>query len=207
MAHTNAWNTTDPPGSEQAKNIDDHIRKVRLDVGERLSDIVTDIMADPLVLKPQYSGAVDGKQIVIPFSSFNSSIIGKEVTYGHGCLTAFSDSHVVLAPIILPPGTTIKKVELLCDAGDTAGLTWYLYSRNFGGGGSRPSSQSSHTTLVTTSVSGVGVQISATSDLTFVVDAATMYYIAVDGLGPNGLSYDIFGARVTYNTPSAQKTI
>lgn len=50
MAYTNAWSVTVPAGSELASTIDDHLRRLRLDIQERMNDIVTDWTADPVVL-------------------------------------------------------------------------------------------------------------------------------------------------------------
>lgn len=50
MPHTNPWSDTDPPGSQAANTIDDEIRQLRLDIHERMDDIVVDWTADPIVL-------------------------------------------------------------------------------------------------------------------------------------------------------------
>lgn len=50
MAYTNAWSVTVPAGSELANTIDDHLRRLRLDIEERMNDIVADWAADPVVL-------------------------------------------------------------------------------------------------------------------------------------------------------------
>lgn len=49
MPYTNPWSDTDPPGSQAANTIDDELRQLRLDIHERMDDIVADWTADPVV--------------------------------------------------------------------------------------------------------------------------------------------------------------
>jgi len=48
--YTNPWSDTDPPGSQNANTIDDEFRQLRLDIHERMDDIVDDWTDDPVVL-------------------------------------------------------------------------------------------------------------------------------------------------------------
>src|SRR3970040_1270642 len=48
--YTNPWSYTDPPGSQNANTIDDEFRQLRLDIHERMDDIVDDWTDDPVVL-------------------------------------------------------------------------------------------------------------------------------------------------------------
>lgn len=50
MAYTNPWSDTDPPGSQNANTIDDELRQLRLDIHERMDDIVDDWEDDPVVV-------------------------------------------------------------------------------------------------------------------------------------------------------------
>lgn len=53
MPYTDDWNTTDPAGSVQAAQIDDQIRKLRVQLDERLGDVMrgTGMLLDPVQLK------------------------------------------------------------------------------------------------------------------------------------------------------------
>jgi hypothetical protein len=206
MAHTNAWNVTDPPGTEQAKNIDDHIRKLRVDIGDRLADIVVDVMADPLKLKADAQDPVIDKILIIPFPDFTANTDGKETNYLDGRGFAFTDTGLVMAAVKVPVGCTITKVEVLVDVADAASINWAFYSRPFAAGGGRPSSLTAQTTLASGSVVGAGVKIGASGILAQVVASNEMYYISLDGIGAAGNSYDFFGARVTYTSPNATAT-
>ncbi len=49
MAYTNAWSNIVPAGSDALNTADDQIRRLRLDVQERMDDVVADWTADPVV--------------------------------------------------------------------------------------------------------------------------------------------------------------
>ncbi|KKL99426.1 hypothetical protein LCGC14_1814570, partial [marine sediment metagenome] len=52
MAYTNSgWPTNIPAGSDNLNTADDQLRRLRLDLKERLNDIVDDITTDPVVPK------------------------------------------------------------------------------------------------------------------------------------------------------------
>jgi hypothetical protein len=203
MPHTNAWNVTDPPGTEQAKNIDDHIRRLRVDLGDRLADLVVDVMADPLKLKADAQDPVVDKQLIIPFSDFMVTTNGKEAEFHDGYCLAYTDTGLLMCPVQVPVGCTITKVEVLVDVADADSINWSFDSRSFAAGGGRPASQTAQVILANGNVAGAGVKIGASGVLAVLVSAAQMYYIAIDGVGANGNSYDLYGARVTYTSPSA----
>lgn len=210
MPHTRAWSVTAPAGTVQASQIDDEIRKLRVDVDERMSDVAVDWAADPVVLKPEYLGNVVGKQLVIPYSAFasNRGPFGtKEVIVNIGYLNAFTDSPILIAPVILPPGAKITKVEVMIDKGDAASIAWDLYSRSFAAGEARPGSQTAMVSLIHKTEAGANVLVSDSGVVAFTVDADHMYYIAVDGVGAAGNSFDLYGARVTYDVDDCRVTL
>ena len=49
MAYTNSWSNIVPAGSDALSTADDQIRRLRLDVQERMDDVVADWTADPVV--------------------------------------------------------------------------------------------------------------------------------------------------------------
>jgi len=61
MAYTNPWSDTDPPGSQNANTIDDELRQLRLDIHERMNDIVDDWEDDPVVLAAGGAGGSLGE--------------------------------------------------------------------------------------------------------------------------------------------------
>lgn len=203
MAHTNPWNVTDPPGTEQAKNIDNHIRKLRVDVGDRATDIVVDVLADPWQLKPDAQAPVVDKQLLIAFADFKTTTIGKEAVYTVGRLYAFTDTDGLYAAVPVPVGCTITKIEVLADVGDASDVTWTFYNRSFAAGGARPASTTAQNSLATLVTAGAGVKNMASGVLAIVVSAAFVYYLGIEAGGPAGNSFDLYGARITYTSPNA----
>jgi hypothetical protein len=55
MPYTNTWDDTRIPGSTLAKLIDEEFRRVRLDIHQRMDDIVEDWLVDPVVLKGSFA--------------------------------------------------------------------------------------------------------------------------------------------------------
>ena len=49
MAHTNEWSNIVPAGSDALNTADDQIRRLRLDIQERMDEVVDDWTADPVV--------------------------------------------------------------------------------------------------------------------------------------------------------------
>jgi hypothetical protein len=210
MPHTRPWSVTAPAGTVQAKQIDDEIRKLRVDIDERMADVAVDFTADPVVLQSQYLGNVDGKQLVIPYSAFSSTRAGlgvKEVIVNVGFLNAFTDSPLLIAPVILPPGATITTIEVMIDKGDAASIAWDFYARAFAAGEARVGSQTAMVSLIHKTEAGVNVLLSTSGVVALPIDANHLYYIVVDGVGPAGNSFDLYGARITYNVADCRVTI
>lgn len=206
MAHTNAWNVTDPPGNEQAKNIDNHIRKLRVDIAERMGDIVVDWTADPVKLDSSKIGEVVGKIRVISFADFKTTTIGKEAVYTAGRLYAFTDTDGLYADVDIPVGCTITKIEVLADVGDASDITWTLYNRSFAAGGARPASITAQNSLASLTTAGSGVKNMASGVLALGITDAFLYYLVVEAGGAAGNSFDLYGARITYTMPDGSKT-
>ena len=205
MPHTNAWNVTDPPGNEQAKNIDNHIRKLRVDIADRMGDIVTDWTADPVKIKSSGIDQVVDKIRVISFADFKTTTIGKEAVYTSGRLYAFTDTDGLYCDIDIPVGCIITKVEVLADVGDATNITWTLYNRSFAAGGARPASVSAENVLATLTTAGSGVKNMASGVLAITITDAFLYYLGVEAGGAAGNSFDLFGARITYTMPDGSK--
>src|SRR5690349_20727762 len=161
MAFTNAWSDVIPAGGTQAKLIDDHIRQLRLDLHERLNAVLTqDWTADPLVLLDIISGKKNDKKLTLPYSAFVKEPLGKEIYYDADKLIVFTDSAPIKCPIVLPPGVTLKRVELMNDINDSGGVTMDIRKRPFAAGA--PVDES--TLIATVTNVGAGRVISAPAD-------------------------------------------
>lgn len=64
MAYDNDWSIIIPAGSDLLSTADDHFRRLRLDIGQRMDDIVDDWTADPVVLSDIDVGTTIGTPIV-----------------------------------------------------------------------------------------------------------------------------------------------
>lgn len=62
MAYSRAWNEATPTDSTDAPTIDDLFRNLKVDVRERMNDVVADWTADPVI--PQGSGTFRAKGIL-----------------------------------------------------------------------------------------------------------------------------------------------
>ena len=60
MAYSNSWSNIIPVSSDPLNTADDQLRRVRLDVQERMDDLVDDWTADPVVLSDIDVGIVTG---------------------------------------------------------------------------------------------------------------------------------------------------
>jgi len=198
MAFTDPWNVTDPPGTEQARNIDNHIRKLRLQLEERFEAAwVKDFTADPLELRDEVSGFKEGKMLLIPMADIKTHTgEGANESTGGEYVETSTDFFI---PIRLPPGVTIKYVELLAHRLSNT-FQWELRSRPFGPG------SSTIIETVTHSAPNTGIGISITPELNVVVDSNTLYWINGNRV-PTNEGRRLYGARVTYNTPNHWSTI
>ena len=216
MPFTNLWSKVIPAGGTQAKLIDDHARQLRLDLEERFQilfepSVVGDpddpqpisFARDPLVLANAIIGKKLDKKLVIPFASFVKQTLGKEVIYDIYKLYAFTDSAPLIASIILPPGVTLKRVEMFWDRVDAGSVTVNVRKRAFLAGQPQNDSQ-----IIATKNNNVdGVRVDATPDFVEVISDAGLYYIEIEAAGTAGNSFHLYGARLTYDSPTSLNTI
>jgi hypothetical protein len=120
MAKTYDWSTIVPAGSEQASTADDHIRRLRLEIEERMNDIVQDWSADPVVLRT--SEALIGTRLVIHNSAFvvEPGTAGT-VAYGDTNLEITTDVEPMRAPVPLRAGLVITRFRALVTHGGGSG--------------------------------------------------------------------------------------
>jgi len=192
MAYTNAWNVTDPPGSTQAAQIDDHIRKLRLDIDERMDDLTEDWSAvQPVKLKDVLAGVKTDVRLVIPSSSFVANDTDNVAWGSDGILSTVT----IRASIIgIPIGATITLAEIIMSASQGAGLEWYLKRRAF-------EANPAEATNIATVIHGAGTLVISTSEeLDHVVADNDILYIEVED--PTGFNtVRVLAARITYDTP------
>lgn len=198
MAYTNAWVTNVPAGGDPAKTADDHLRRLRLDLDERLSEIFVDFDADPVVLKDAILGKKTSKYLVVP----HSAMVGVNTYITDGTAEVLGSAGPAYLPIILPPGVTIKEIEFRVDRGAAVNVAITMRRRQI----NAVAAEATFATDIVTAVAGPHVVTTLTADpaLAHVVSADFQYYARLDY---GGAAAGYFHAmRIKYDTPSSLVT-
>jgi hypothetical protein len=200
MAKTHPWVTTVPSGSEQASTADDHFRRLRLEIEERMNDIVEDWSADPVVLSP--TGGLVGKVVNIHSSAFVCEPSEEAtVEYGDTGVTVSNLVGPIRAGLVLPLGVTVRRMRWLITNGDTAAIAMKLGSVDFAVGAASGTIAS-----MTTTDSGSQIVDSFTvAPFSYTVDSGVILYLSADKGG--GAEFIIHGVSLTYDTPDARNTL
>lgn len=111
MAFTNAWSTVIPAGSAAANTADDQIRQLRLDIQERMNEVVGDWTLDPVIKSPWRHWSMGNSSI----SAAGTRVWATDVTANGEALIpgfiAVNDMHWFL-PLLMYPGTTLTDVTI-----------------------------------------------------------------------------------------------
>ncbi len=112
MAFTNVWSNIIPAGSDPANTADDELRQLRLDINERMDQLVEDWTADPLL-------TLTGIRRTVYWTDGAFQIFGTGTTLSEG----YSNSSLKMHPAALtdtinwvirmnvPVGATLQRVE------------------------------------------------------------------------------------------------
>lgn len=118
MAFTNNWDNNIPSGAVAANQIDEHIRRVRLDVYERLASIFKDINADPLELKSAIIGAKDHSILSIAPHGFMPIDDEDDIErLDTNINTDNSGGGEMYLPLMLPVGMKVRRYAVLVNRG------------------------------------------------------------------------------------------
>lgn len=202
MAYTDAFTINFVPGSTKANLIDDKILAILRMLQERLEDkFVEDMTADPLVLLPEVSGLVTGKQLLIPWTEFHYTSAGTNLLLSEGYATPSKDTSALIAALVLPPGTTLKQVEF-ATLGISAGLRVQCFKYEFATG--------TRTSIFDEAkAENLTHHIDTVTGLSEVIDGDYLYYLSVDSgaaSSTDASAFRLYGARVTYDTTSHMLT-
>jgi hypothetical protein len=218
MPFTNIWSVVIPAGATtQAKLIDDHIRQLRLDLQERFNATLfkpseagdpddpqpNAFLRDPLVLKDEVSGKKKDKVMIIHYAEAIKNTLGKEFVFDQYKMTAFTDTAPIYYPIHLPPGVTLKRVEVMNDKIDAGSVVIRVLKRQFLAG----AALNDNVQIATVTNLVAGRVISAPADFAEVIAADFMYYIEIEATGTAGNGFAIMGIRLTYDSPTHQTTL
>lgn len=151
------------------------------------------------------SGAKTGKQLLIPATAFYTEHDPSSITI-NGEQWNMDDTQTtfpLFAPVLLPPGVTITKMELLgvVPAGNTS-ITANLYSTSF-------STAPGQTVLATVTLLTTGSNrgLVPSGALNILIDGDTLYWLAVARDDNTVTDSVLIGVRITYDTPSAVNTL
>lgn len=197
MTYTNPWDVTTPAGTEQAKKIDDHFRRLRLDLQERLLVLFTNMTADPVVVKDEIKGKKVGKKLFIPYSSFVNEA---SIAYDAGGYVLISaDAQPVRASVMLPVGVIVKKIRWLVDSADTGQITLKFRTNAFAEGAS-PTTDNSQTKAVS------GPEIKDSGTITFAIDGTRYCWLEADKISGTN-TWKIYAVEITYDTDDSRSTM
>jgi len=208
MPYTNAvFDPAAPVGSSQLSAGDNAIRAAKLDIKERMETLVEDFDANPLALIAGLVGtigAVAGKKMLIASDAFVPEEDQDDWTYFNDYVqTDDSGTRVLKAPVILPPGAIITEIEYLWTRdGALTGQYGVLCATDF-------DVATAFNELFFVEEAGAGVKLTSTGATSILIEDNKLYKILVRPLVAGALigRVQLFGVRITYDTPSAEVTL
>lgn len=204
MAFTRDWDSTTPTATSQLSAGDDAIRALKVDIEERLSSIVEDIDADPMVLSEDAVGSIGaktGKAIIIGPHAFMPVDDDDNVSWQAQYVQLDDGPNVTIrAPLLLPIGAVITKVELLGDKNTADQITCVVKGAGFS---SSPSAPTSKHTALTRTAAGAGIETSGTLSIDVIADELLFIEVAGDTNG----NARLYGVRITYDVSDATETL
>lgn len=211
MAYTNVWSAANPPGSQAANTADDELRKLRLDIEERMATIVTGWgtagATDPIVPRDVIKGDVVGKTLWYHHSAFEQDVAYDNVnlvnTFNRTALymehnAGDSNIRVAWLPLVLPVGVTITLVGVAVNRNGGTNMTCRFLSNTYIGTG--PVVIGTASTIANGFANNV-----EPGGVPLVTVANTMYYVEVSF--PLGTPSRLYGLRLVYNTPDCRITL
>lgn len=190
MAKSYEWTNDEPQPTGLVANGDDAIRRLRLEIQERMSDIAN-WTADPVTLLDSIF-AQTGKILVVHGTAFKTNV--DTASYDESGISLVSGTSPLIAPISLPVGATVTGIRFLVTSGDAATLDVYFMGMNF-------DSPVSATTLAGFSTSTSGTQFVGQSSGAEIPIVGTRAYFA-RVIKSSGASFSVHGVEITYSTAS-----
>jgi hypothetical protein len=202
MAYTRAWSDSNIPGSTQANQIDEEFRASKVDIHERMNELVVDWTADPVVPLAALKGALLNKILVIPHTSFWAT-----TQTGLVLTTQYISVQFVTGPLLagftLPVNVTLKQLDILCDLRAAVPVDYTIYKTAY----TNPPDLS---ILDSGQIITVGLQVfqSGVISPTEIVSGNEIYYISFDQGGTGAVeSFRLYGVRAIYDCPDSTATI
>jgi hypothetical protein len=193
MAYTNPWNEAAPLGGAAAATLDDIVRQLKVDLRERLDDVLATggkFTDDPILLSiPNRTGQI---LIVHPATAVGES--GSDaVAYGDG-KTAVSasaqPSHILVVPLPLIDYWKVTKVEVLLSRGSNANVTAEFDRASF-------DTSNTKTIIGTTTDTSSGLSVVVVFSGAETIASGFTYWVNLETSGANSMIFG--GARITYD--------
>lgn len=198
MPYTRAWNEATPAGTRAANQIDDAIRELKVDIRERMeTTLVVDWDVDPVVAKPDISGAVTGKYLLFGPHGLQSQDDEDDTDYRNNHVE-MEIGKTLYMDLVVPIGITITEFAATVDRMAAGTVTVKLIRQEFSTG------VQTDIATVTRNVDSIGVTTSGvlaettTNDRLYVVSFTSNNVI---------LGSRFYGCRIKYNTPNSQAVI
>ena len=187
--YTNVWSDIQPSDTELANTLGADLRKLRLDIRERMNALVVDWTADPVVTLANDPTIVF--QRVIPACAFASNQNAQSNTMLDGKVQISAPGVLYYAPIdFVPIGGTIQLVEYLLDRGTATHINCQLCRMPFS------VTPDAVTVIDAIDVSAAGKAIHPSAVLSHEVDAGFQYFLKLQ-VTTVGSGW-IYAARVSY---------
>lgn len=149
MTYTRTWDESQPPGSQAPSNIDDDFRALKVDIRERMNDILaaghkwdTGTSA-PIQVDPAGIAGGTGLHYWIGAADIYGS------THNPAAGTVSDSANHLLASVLLPIGSVIKELHIIIKPGSSG--TGHMYLRKI----SRATTDGTWTTVTTVNLTEI----------------------------------------------------
>lgn len=199
--YSNDWTANRPLGSAQANTVDDEIRALRLDIQERMNDLVEDWTADPVKINPTSLPQSTAIKLFIGPYGIQPGVQGDvNQHYGDGGFQSASAQSSTRCNVSLPVGCVVTKFEVMALVSTSPSLAVTLMKTTWVAGGTSITVTPTDFAL-TLPISPV-IAIVATPDNTAAETVSDNFVYWIKNSGPGG-QYIIYGYLITYDLPAA----
>jgi len=199
MPRTRPWSVNAPLGARDAREIDDAIRELRVDLDERLKEAFPnwDTEPGPIVGSDTLLGKTTKRQVISPYAA--QSGVDAVVL---GAVGSYAGSGPMYIPIILPVGVTVTEIAFNV-LRSFAGLTWSIYKWHF-------ATANTNVPLFTGIDNNAGrhsfIPVITAPGILILEGEYLVLFLDLPN-GATGATFDFYGAQVTYTVPDSRSTI
>lgn len=186
MAYTNVWNEAAPAGSANANTIDDIIRAHKLDIRERMNDVVVDWTADPVVIDVTGIGVRTGVDLYFSHEILHGEQDDDDISWIEAYFQSDDEERFVRGSVRLPLGAVVKEVSAIIDINAAASVELRLQRRSH-------STTPGVVPVANISTSSTGVFDLAALGLNHTVVPGAYY---IQFTNPGGGRFRVYGIRI-----------